>query len=278
MSSGCPATPPSCSGRPRHEGLARLTRRRSAPPGTARAPTSPSSPSTPRRWTSASSTIAEDAQESARIRLRERTDQIWHAYLPDVRPGQLYGFRVHGPYAPEEGHRFNPAKLLLDPYAKAISGTIRWSDALSGYSMEAPDRGARPGARRHRQRRRAAQVRGGRVRLQLGRRQAPAHALEPHRHLRGAREGDDDAAPRRAGGAPRHLPRPRHRSDHRPSALARRHGHRAASGASLRHRASARGDGPGELLGVRHHRVLRARRPLRHRRRSASRSPSSSPW
>ena len=80
----------------------------------------------------------EDGQDAARIRLRERTDQIWHAYLPDVRPGQLYGFRVHGPYAPEEGHRFNPAKLLLDPYAKAISGTIRWSDALSGYSMEPP--------------------------------------------------------------------------------------------------------------------------------------------
>jgi isoamylase len=80
----------------------------------------------------------EDAQESDRIRLRERTDQIWHAYLPDVRPGQLYGFRVHGTYAPEEGHRFNPAKLLLDPYAKAISGPIRWSDALSGYSMEPP--------------------------------------------------------------------------------------------------------------------------------------------
>ena len=80
----------------------------------------------------------EDAQESARIRLRERTDQIWHAYLPDVRPGQLYGFRAHGPYAPEDGHRFNAAKLLLDPYAKAISGTIRWSDALSGYSMEPP--------------------------------------------------------------------------------------------------------------------------------------------
>ncbi|HEY7612845.1 MAG TPA: glycogen debranching protein GlgX [Gemmatimonadales bacterium] len=80
----------------------------------------------------------EDAQEAARIRLRERTDQIWHAYLPDVRSGQLYGFRVHGPYAPEDGHRFNPAKLLLDPYAKAISGTIRWSDALSGYSMDPP--------------------------------------------------------------------------------------------------------------------------------------------
>jgi glycogen operon protein len=80
----------------------------------------------------------EASDEGARIRLRERTDQIWHAYLPDVRPGQLYGYRVHGPYAPVKGHRFNPAKLLLDPYAKAISGTIRWSDALSGYSMEPP--------------------------------------------------------------------------------------------------------------------------------------------
>jgi glycogen operon protein len=82
---------------------------------------------------------AEDGLETARIRLPERTDQIWHAYLPDVRPGQLYGYRVHGPYEPEKGHRFNPAKLLLDPYAKAVSGTIRWSDALSGYSMHRPE-------------------------------------------------------------------------------------------------------------------------------------------
>src|SRR5919106_4393487 len=81
---------------------------------------------------------SEDGHESSRIRLGERTDQIWHAYLPDVRPGQLYGFRVHGPYEPMEGHRFNPAKLLLDPYAKAVSGVIRWSDALSGYTMEQP--------------------------------------------------------------------------------------------------------------------------------------------
>src|SRR5918992_2828231 len=71
----------------------------------------------------------EDAQEAARIRLREQTDQIWHAYLPDVRPGQLYGYRVHGPYAPERGHRFNPAKLLLDPYAKSVEGPIRFDAA-----------------------------------------------------------------------------------------------------------------------------------------------------
>ncbi len=76
-----------------------------------------------------------DAREAERIELRERTDLIWHCYLPDVRPGQLYGFRVHGPYEPENGHRFNPHKLLVDPYAKAISGLITWSDALYGYPI-----------------------------------------------------------------------------------------------------------------------------------------------
>src|SRR5215467_6445181 len=63
---------------------------------------------------------ADDGRESARIPLRERSEFVWHCYLPDLRPGQLYGYRVDGPWAPAEGHRFNPAKLLLDPYAKAI--------------------------------------------------------------------------------------------------------------------------------------------------------------
>jgi isoamylase len=81
----------------------------------------------------------EDATETERIHLRERTDQIWHAYLPDVRPGQAYGYRVHGQYAPADGHRFNPNKLLLDPYAKAISRTVKWSDALAGYPVRSSD-------------------------------------------------------------------------------------------------------------------------------------------
>ncbi len=76
---------------------------------------------------------SDDARERARVKFSEHEELVWHAYLPDVRPGQLYGYRVHGPYAPAEGHRFNPAKLLIDPYAKAISGIIRWSDALYGY-------------------------------------------------------------------------------------------------------------------------------------------------
>jgi len=70
-----------------------------------------------------------------RIELRDQTDQVWHCYLPDARPGLLYGYRVRGPYDPAKGLRFNPAKLLLDPYAKAIAGKLRWSDAHFGYRL-----------------------------------------------------------------------------------------------------------------------------------------------
>ena len=76
-----------------------------------------------------------DSKERLRIPLRERSDQVWHGYLPDARPGQLYGYRVDGPYAPADGHRFNPAKLLIDPYAKAVSNEITWSDALFAYKV-----------------------------------------------------------------------------------------------------------------------------------------------
>ncbi|TPE46284.1 glycogen debranching protein GlgX [Pontibacter mangrovi] len=78
---------------------------------------------------------SDDEKEYATIKMTERTHQIWHAYLPDVKPGQLYGYRVHGPYEPCNGHRFNPHKLLLDPYAKAITRTIEWHDSLFGYKM-----------------------------------------------------------------------------------------------------------------------------------------------
>jgi glycogen operon protein len=81
----------------------------------------------------------ESAAETARIPLPEQTDQIWHVYLPEARPGLRYGYRVHGPYEPAHGHRFNPAKLLLDPYAKAIDGTLRWSDTLFGYTLGGAD-------------------------------------------------------------------------------------------------------------------------------------------
>lgn len=73
--------------------------------------------------------------ETARLSMPDHTDQVWHVYLPEVRPGQLYGYRVHGPYEPDKGHRFNPSKLLIDPYAKAIAGRIRWDDSLYGYTI-----------------------------------------------------------------------------------------------------------------------------------------------
>jgi glycogen operon protein len=74
-------------------------------------------------------------REFARLALRERDDDIWHGYLPYASPGLIYGFRAQGPYAPEQGHRFNPAKLLLDPYARQISGELRWTDSLFGYRL-----------------------------------------------------------------------------------------------------------------------------------------------
>ena len=77
-------------------------------------------------------------QESARIPLREQTDLVWHGYFPGLLPGQLYGFRVHGPYAPERGHRFNPHKVVLSPYAKAIGRTIRWADEMHSYTIGHP--------------------------------------------------------------------------------------------------------------------------------------------
>lgn len=70
--------------------------------------------------------------------LPEWTDEIWHGYLPGVRPGQLYGFRAHGPYEPHNGHRFNPSKLLIDPYARKLEGPLRWTDALHGYNIRSP--------------------------------------------------------------------------------------------------------------------------------------------
>jgi isoamylase len=78
-------------------------------------------------------------RESERIKLKERSHHIWHCYLPEARPGQLYGYRVHGPYEPRQGHRFNANKLLIDPYAKAISGVIHWHDSLFGYELGHPD-------------------------------------------------------------------------------------------------------------------------------------------
>jgi len=80
-----------------------------------------------------------DEKEFVKFNITEQTDLTWHIYVQGIAPGQLYGFRVYGPFEPENGHRFNPNKLVLDPYAKAISGTIQWNDALFAYKMGDPD-------------------------------------------------------------------------------------------------------------------------------------------
>jgi len=72
---------------------------------------------------------------SACVPLPENTDMVWHGYFPDVRPGQLYGFRVHGPYDPQAGHRFNPNKILIDPYARSVGRSVRWDDSMFGYRI-----------------------------------------------------------------------------------------------------------------------------------------------
>src|SRR2546423_1187777 len=81
----------------------------------------------------------EDKNESHRLRLPEQTDLVWHGYFPDIEPGQLYGYRVHGPYDPSKGHRFNPNKIVLDPYAKAIGRDVHWNDSLFGYQVGKDD-------------------------------------------------------------------------------------------------------------------------------------------
>ena len=78
-------------------------------------------------------------REVERIPVRWQTEQVWHCYLPDARPGLLYGYRVYGPYDPAGGHRFNPNKLLIDPYARDIVSSARWSDAMFGYVIGHPD-------------------------------------------------------------------------------------------------------------------------------------------
>ena len=81
----------------------------------------------------------EAESESLTIPLTEHTDMVWHGYLPDVRPGQLYGYRVHGPYQPHNGHRFNPHKVVLDPYARVVARAPVWNESLFGFRTGADD-------------------------------------------------------------------------------------------------------------------------------------------
>ncbi len=107
----------------------------------------------------------EGKEEIERIELPEFTNEIWHGYLPDARPGTLYGYRVHGPYEPQNGHRFNHNKLLIDPYAKQIVGELEWNVPCSATPSACR---WRPVFRRARQRPLHAALPGDRPGLHLG--------------------------------------------------------------------------------------------------------------
>lgn len=83
--------------------------------------------------------LFDSSGSETRVKVKERTHNSWHVYLPGIKPGQSYGYRVYGPYDPMNGHRFNPNKLLIDPYARAINGVIKWNDALFAYDLNNPD-------------------------------------------------------------------------------------------------------------------------------------------
>ncbi len=193
--------------------------------------------------------------ETARITLPEYTDEVFHGYLPGVKPGQRYGYRVHGRFAPDEGHRFNANKLLLDPYAREFAGQIQWNEAQYGYDVNAEadedltfseldsapfmpkcvvvdwaaDAAAPAEARR---------------------------AVGPDGLLRDACARLHQAASGSARGQARHLRRARRAGDHRLHQEPRRDLSRAPARPRLSRRPLSRGEEPHQLLGLQHHRLL----------------------
>ena len=201
------------AGEPRHLALAaprrdrprsgRATTSSSARPGRTRPPTSRSGrPRRPRLWVCL---FDEDGAET-RHQLTEHTLGVWHGAIPGVPVGQRYGFRADGPWDPAHGRRFNPAKLLLDPYARAITGEVTARPASSLAHDAADPHGAeRPSTRRPSMPR----SRGRARRLRLGGRHPAAHPVARHGDLRAARQGLHPAAQRGPRGAARHLRRAR---------------------------------------------------------------------
>ena len=132
--------------------------------------------------------LFDEADRETRVDLRERTALNWHGFLPDVRPGQRYAYRVHGPWDPAKGHRFNPSKLLIDPYAKAIEGPIAY-DAANVLPYEPDGEDADLVRDDDRRRRRDPALHRHRRGLRLAGRPAAGDALARDADLRGAREG-----------------------------------------------------------------------------------------
>ena len=195
-----------------------------------------------------------DGTES-RVTLPEVDGFVWHAYIPNIEPGQRYGYRVHGPYEPaERGLRCNPNKLLLDPYSKAIDGSFEWDQALFGYNFGDPDS-------RNDDDSAAFMPKSVVINpyFDWGNDRPPDHQYADtviyEAHVKGLTQTHPDIPEQLRGtyagrGAP---------GDHRAPQEHRRHRHRADAGAPLRQRLHPGGQGPLELLGLQHDRVLRAR-------------------
>ena len=204
----------------------------------------------------------------ARIELPEYTDEIFHGYLPDVGPGTFYGYRVHGPYEPDEGHRFNPNKLLLDPYARAQSGELTWDPAVFGYTIGAE---ATTSPSTSATARRSCRNASSSIRISTGTASAGRAAVpwDAHDRLRDAcASGFTKLHPQVAGEAARHLCGPRHDAqvvDYIKS-LGVTSVELMPIHTFINDRLPAR-EGPDELLGLQHDRLFRARSALRLRRR-----------
>ena len=151
-----------------------------------------------------------NAEVARRVRCTEQTDLVWHVYVPGLRPGQRYGYRVHGPYEPERGHRFNPAKLLIDPYAQGHRRrTCSWNERDLRLHARPSRRRPRPRTTATARTRCPSRVVVGRRGRHARRRPAAARALGRQPDLRAAREGLHHPPPRGAGGRARDVLGPR---------------------------------------------------------------------
>ena len=204
---------------------------------------------------------ADDAKESVRIVLTEHTNMIWHAYLPEVRPGQVYGYRVSRPLRPRQG-----ASLQRQ---QAAVGSLRQGDrppAQAGrlaLGLHPGRQEGRPLVQSHRQRRRRAAGRGHRRGVHLGRRSPAQHPAAPLGDLRSARQGLHEAPPRSPRAGSRHLRRHGLGAGDQIPPRARRHRRRAAARARALRRPLPPRPRPRELLGLQHDGLLRPRSALR---------------
>ena len=191
---------------------------------------------------------------------------VWHGYLPDVRPGQLYGYRVHGPFAPHMGYRFNPNKLVIDPYTKVVGRAAAGMSRCSAFrygqdDTTFDDRDSAPFAPL------AAVIDSA---FTWGRRSPVADAVARNADLRAARQGLLQTESARAGIASRHVSRPGVRTRDPPPHHPWRHGRGADAGSSPPERLAPGDARPHELLGLQHARVFRpggAVCDVTHRRR-----------